>query len=724
MGIIIAACVVEGGIYNFYSIFQPSNPVSFDLNATKTKVDTEITYVPLTEKEAENLEYQKKINQQLSELKGETYVEQEDPSLVTYEGKLSHKIYNSTMTVDLPSAEYVKKITLTYPVKSNMGYHVTLKRAGEEVDACYGTLYAKLGKDTVNTSGKADQVVLTLTTSSEFNAQGAVLTVSNPFYMNPYRVLFFVSIALLFAFLVLSKEWIVKKVEVVFVLFSLLLGTCIIAFVGTNQYSWDEHIHWERAYENSFLSTILTTESAMNMRGLLTPVYNTYEDKKEVATYTNAINDLTKADVGHKQRYVEYKYRAYLPQSVLLFAGRIAHLPFTLAFALGKFGNLLCYTLLMYLAIRISKIGKPMIAAIGLMPTPLFLASTYSYDAFVTGFLMIGFVLWLNEILEPDKPLKWYTALLMLACFIIGSWSKLPYILMALLLCFLPKNKFRSRIQEILFKLIVVVIAAMTLQLIVTAADIADGKLSKFLLVSVLLLFCILPKHYFKNRRQEISFKLLVIGITAVAVYLVLTLHAGSAFAAPISVADNIVHAGDKRTEGANMMQQLQFMIHNPLTYLGILLGSIAKFFYGYCFGTQPWLLYAYAGEFAKGFSVVTTFVLLGAALVQPKNERNASLSKSVKVLLGIMVFGLMSVIWTSMYVSFTAVGAKEIVGVQARYYIPFIFPLLLLLRNRTVKEKWASKISEGLYYRILFGTLLFLLAYGTYTFLLKPMCF
>lgn len=44
--------------------------------------------------------------------------------------------------------------------------------------------------------------------------------------------------------------------------------------------------------------------------------------------------------------------------------------------------------------------------------------------------------------------------------------------------------------------------------------------------------------------------------------------------------------------------------------------------------------------------------------------------------------------IWTALYLSFTEVGYTAIVGVQARYYLPFIFMIYLCLQNDKIECK------------------------------------
>lgn len=171
-------------------------------------------------------------------------------------------------------------------------------------------------------------------------------------------------------------------------------------------------------------------------------------------------------------------------------------------------------------------------------------------------------------------------------------------------------------------------------------------------------------------------------------------------------------------------MGQIYYILGNPLTYTWILLRSLVRSFYGYCFGTQVWLLYAYVGHFATVFVALPTILLLGTGGIATSKERGYHLFLRYKILLGIMVFGMMSIVWTSMYASYTAVGATHIKGVQARYYIPFLMPLFLLLRSRKRNEKLQGKIRDVWYYRAVFGIVWFLSVYGIYVYMLKPMCF
>ena len=51
-----------------------------------------------------------------------------------------------------------------------------------------------------------------------------------------------------------------------------------------------------------------------------------------------------------------------------------------------------------------------------------------------------------------------------------------------------------------------------------------------------------------------------------------------------------------------------------------------------------------------------------------------------LKAMIYFLVFGVMCLIWTSMYISYTEVGKTAMAGVQGRYYIPLLFPVLFTL--------------------------------------------
>lgn len=668
IGIVVLAFIIECLGFNWHSIFDANEPITFDLgqSSENVSVTTKEELVPLTEDQLNEIEVKKEFEKKLAKANNEEYVEKVDPTLIQNDdGELCRNVYKTDYTLNIGKEYYIKKLHAAYKSDSELHYSIMLANGEKSSDkAIYDTINNKLGEGVTNIFGQADQLIIEIATDQEFDGTGLVVTISNQFSINYCRMLFLIGGMLAIAFLLLNKKVFQSHLEIAFIVFSLIFGSFLIVLDGTNQLSWDEYVHYDNAYRASFGQTILYTEASIQMKGNVMPSFDTLEEKSLLANYSQERNDYPNADVKHQQRFVQYNVRAYLPQSIMLGIARICHLPFSMAYMMGKFGNLLSYTLLMALAIRIAKIGKIYIAMIGLLPTPLFLATAYAYDAFVTALVFLGFILWLNEILEKDKKMKWYTALAMILCFVVGCWSKVIYMVIMLLLCFLPKEKFDSKWKSGFFRIGTVIIVAILLVTIYKSPIEVTGATAEF---------------------QK-----------------------------------NTANLGDIRAIGTSFEGQINYIFTNPIAYTYVLLRSLKNSAYDFLLGTSTWLLYGYVGRFPVIFTALTSILLLGTSLVQTKEERKYVLEARWKVLLGIMAFGMASLVWTGLYVTFTKVGANYISGVQGRYYIPFILPLMFVFKNNKLK----SNLTTQMYHKIVFSILIFINLYGTYVFFLRPFCF
>lgn len=667
IGIILAAFLIECFGFNWNSIFHANESVTFDLSQSgdNVTIENDEVLVQLDDDKIAEIELQKQNAKIIAELNNEEYVEVVDESLVEKDGVISKRVYQTNITLNINQEYYIKKFHISYPTVSDLGYGITLLNGEKENgESIYDSLNYRLGESYTNINRLADKLVVTLSTSEEFTGKDLVITISNPFYINYCRILFLIGGMLAIALVCLNHNIFKEHIEIAFIILSLVFGSFIIIFDGTNERSWDEQVHFESAYRASFGSTIQFTEAAIQMKGLTTPNYDTLEEKGLIAAYTQERNDYPNADLKYQQRFILYNVRAYLPQSIMLAIARILDLPFSWAFMLGKFGNLLFYTIVMAIAIRVAKIGKIYIATLGLLPTPLFLASVYAYDAVITCLVFLGFILWLNEILEKDKKMKWYTVLTMIVCFVAGSWSKPIYMAMMLLLCFLPKNKFDNRLKSVIFKAGVVVVAGLMLYTIVSPP-----------------------------------------------------IQASSGYEA---IQTDLQYFGDKRVANTSFTGQMNYILKNPLVYTGILLRSLKNSAFDYLLGTSSWLLYAYLGRFPEIFAALSSLLILGTSLIQVGEDRKYVLATKWKILIGIMAFGMASLIWTGMYLTFTGVGETHINGVQGRYYIPFILPLMFLFKNNKIN----LKVSTEMFHKIVFSIIIFINLYGTYVFILKPLCF
>ncbi len=91
---------------------------------------------------------------------------------------------------------------------------------------------------------------------------------------------------------------------------------------------------------------------------------------------------------------------AYIPCALGLWLGRLLSLPLLTCFALGRLFNLFAYVVVTAIAILYIPKWKSLIATVALLPYAVYLASNYSYDPWVTGFLLLAVALVLRGVVE------------------------------------------------------------------------------------------------------------------------------------------------------------------------------------------------------------------------------------------------------------------------------------------------------------------------------------
>ena len=129
----------------------------------------------------------------------------------------------------------------------------------------------------------------------------------------------------------------------------------------------------------------------------------------------------------------EFDYMYYLP-ALGITIGRVLHFGSMLTFLLGRFFNLLLYTALVGLAIKVIPKGKMILFMVAMLPMSLQQAASFSYDAMInaTSILVLAFTvkILLGDIASMTK-LHW--ALYAISGMLLASTKHYCYILVALL---------------------------------------------------------------------------------------------------------------------------------------------------------------------------------------------------------------------------------------------------------------------------------------------------
>lgn len=502
---------------------------------------------------------------------------------------------------------------------------------------------------------------------------------------NPYLFLFACCAGLCLLPVFLKRRYFAERPELAFLLVCLTLGTAMTVSLPRNKVGYDEETHLQAVMDMASLPSGDLHLSDAVLNDLMVTEYNNpnyqpaaLEEMQLFDGYLSAYGNYK--DGANTPDYYTMPNRmpAYFVMAAALKLAKGLSLSWAGLILIGRLANLVLYAGIMCLAIRKTPAGKFLMLAIALFPQNVFLAATFSYDPFVTGCLFLGMSCLLAELWGSGAPEarsgpaadgkriykgSYANLALMLLAFFLGCLPKAVYAPMLLTAFLIPKERFRSKKAVLVYRVVIV------------------------------LLF-----------------------VTLLASFILPTVFAPS-------------DTGDVRGGETSEVSQVGFILSNPFQYALILIWQMLRwlpqcFFGADCTTFMGHLVNGYT-EF-KGFWPVCLFVLTGAVLLDTAQSgqcgrtfggngtceagessaaavcengagtRNADTAHRnfhplERLWIFLMTGASAVLIWTSMYVAFTEPGAREIAGVQGRYFIPLMFPLYLLL---TVRKR--RKLSSG----------------------------
>lgn len=280
--------------------------------------------------------------------------------------------------------------------------------------------------------------------------------IDNRLVINGYRLAFFWVVLGLLAFFWLFRGFLGNHIEAGFLAVCLSVGILLIAAIPPNKVGFDEETHLYRAMG------IASYPQGMNINqtvfSLMVPNLDSWPDNQpgsmaeqaHLRQYLNQNGNYKTGEIHLEPVIPKGTIPAYLGQAFALKICKGFGVPWGIMLSLGRLGNLFVYGALMYFAIRITPAGKAIMAVIGLMPTSLFLACTYSYDPWVTGWIYLGCALLLKEVLTPEEKITRKRYLGIMACFLLGCSAKAVYAPMVLIALLLPAKKFKDNRQKYL----------------------------------------------------------------------------------------------------------------------------------------------------------------------------------------------------------------------------------------------------------------------------------
>lgn len=307
-------------------------------------------------------------------------------------------------------------------------------------------------------------------------------------YQGEYNThMFYLLLSLFVMFVVSIFMWrtVTSKPERLFFFVALIAGVfCIAVTPAKTGVSWDDQIHYYRTLEwSNLLNGIMYKADEKNINEYV--YVNSGYDRETESQY---ISDMQK--IYEDKEYSVYGgffdsdtvfevYRvAYLPAALGVMLARGFGMSYVGVFNMGRAFNLLMYITLVYFAIKRIKFGKILVSVVGLLPPIIFMASSYSYDPWVTGFTLLGLAYFFAE-LQDDEVLKNKNLIIMIGAMVLGCFPKAVYFPMLFPLLFMPKRKFSSRKQRRYYYVAIIsggllLVASFVLPIILNGAGTGD----------------------------------------------------------------------------------------------------------------------------------------------------------------------------------------------------------------------------------------------------------
>ena len=417
------------------------------------------------------------------------------------------------------------------------------------------------------------------------------------------------------------------KPEWLFVLFCLLSGWMILfLFPNDSSVNWDMEYHFEQTHLYSYLGEERLTDPDMSIVFM--------ENTHDSFDWNERIKSQESQAVLYDHGVFVTEYKGLMLNSIYdifpaagMFLGRVLRLSWPWTMYLAKLFSLLTFAFCGFFAIRRLKSGKMILACVLLIPTNVFLASVFSYDHGVTSFMALGLSYFFAEWQEPEKKLTYRNTFMILGCLTFACLTKAFYAPVLFFTLFMPRGKWASGSED---------------------------------------------RREYISRKAYVLFTFLALLISLLPYILpllqgnVVTDMRGGSSAAP--------------------MDQVRYILEDPLRFFR----NLFAFQSGYLSPAKSAGLltfFSYEG-YGPGWQILCVLLILTA--LTDKKPCDRTLERNIPVrLAGLFLFWIsVCIICFCLYITYTEPGLDVIHGVQPRYLLPFVFPVLMLAGSGLI-AKW-----------------------------------
>ncbi len=447
------------------------------------------------------------------------------------------------------------------------------------------------------------------------------LRIDNELVFSVPRMMLLFGIMFCAAVLIVWRRYFSEHLDKAYLLIAAFVGIYMVFFIPPG-YGFDENSHFVKSYQVSsldFLSTnngVLWPEGFVAMRDLAQISGYTSDNYSEFLNFIQTRSSLNEYVYADlTTTCANYFPITYIFSALGLALGRLFGISYPMIFYLGRLFNFVFVSAILYFCIREARVGKRIFFMLSLVPELMFLNSCYSVDPLTIAGTFCFFVLFFNTLFGEKEYFGTRQIVVYIISVLFFTAGKITYFPLAFLLWCVPADRFKAR-----------------------------GK----------------------NHKGAVWLKWLL-PLTGVV-------FAGITYA--FSMQFPLVFFD---IPGADSAGQISWILHNIPSFVYVIVKWTIT--HSYYFFTDLGNSLGMAGNIGKGYGMLLWIFLFYMSFLDSRKENNLSSQQNTvyKIWSSVVILGIVTLILTALYISFTAVSAGEIKGVQGRYFLP-LMPLFLML--------------------------------------------
>lgn len=259
-----------------------------------------------------------------------------------------------------------------------------------------------------------------------------------------------------FVILVMKRKYFKEKPEMVGILALLAVGMIYSLVEPTSLgVSWDDEAHYDNANRMAHFIDVkksMADYELINMYQIVATDRYSY-DKDSSEDINSVYNYLDKEGymTEFEGNYVNLSRAVYLPMAMGLIFARGLCLPYTVCLIIGRMFNMLFLVLISYFSTKALKEAGFIVPLIMLIPVNVFIASAYSYDTWLTCWILLGYAVLFAERQQLDEPMRVSSQIVIPVVFFIATLIKPVYFVFALPAFFITLKKFKKKWRVVVY---------------------------------------------------------------------------------------------------------------------------------------------------------------------------------------------------------------------------------------------------------------------------------